>query len=439
MSSKIKNLVNSNLNVSQNQKNVEDNTYSVVDQKDDQNAEFKFDEQNASKKLIASESEIPYNLIYESEDESPIMETSMVANVEKTEENVGSRANSSAQSKSDHKNHDPNRQNQHEYDASIDERLPETVKLLTTPNGGKLYLVGTAHFSVESQNDVSMIIQAVQPHIIVVELCRARAEIMQFSEEVILEYTKNLTYLSISRLVGKYGVCYGLLHILLLRVVTQITQQLEMAPGGEFRRAFEEAKKLPNCIIHLADRPFNITIQRALRLLTWWQTFKLGWCLINLKSIDISKEYVEICKQKSLLDNMIHELKEEYPPIEQVFVKERDLYLTHSLQTACMVHLTSNEAIPPRVVGIVGIGHTPGIIENWGKVIPSDIPPIMSVPPQPLSSKILLYTVKISFLSAVIYAGYKILPMPSGVTMQSIRSSVEGLFKVISGKAEFTW
>lgn len=46
---------------------------------------------------------------------------------------------------------------QPEYDASIDEKLPETVTLLTTPEGGKLYLVGTAHFSVESQNDVAMV------------------------------------------------------------------------------------------------------------------------------------------------------------------------------------------------------------------------------------------------------------------------------------------
>lgn len=45
-----------------------------------------------------------------------------------------------------------------EYDPTIDERLPETVTLLTTPDGGKLYLVGTAHFSVESQNDVSKVI-----------------------------------------------------------------------------------------------------------------------------------------------------------------------------------------------------------------------------------------------------------------------------------------
>lgn len=44
-----------------------------------------------------------------------------------------------------------------QYDPTIDERLPQTVTLLTTPDGGKLYLIGTAHFSVESQNDVSKV------------------------------------------------------------------------------------------------------------------------------------------------------------------------------------------------------------------------------------------------------------------------------------------
>lgn len=126
----------------------------------------------------------------------------------------------------------------------------------------------------------------------------------------------------------------------------------------------------------MADRPINITIQRAVRLLSWWQTIKLGWHLINLKG-HISKEDVEVCKQRNLLDDMISKLKEEYPAIEQVFVKERDLYLTYSLQVACMPQWTSNGAVPMRVVGIVGLGHTPGIMENWGKVKPSDIPPVM--------------------------------------------------------------
>lgn len=134
---------------------------------------------------------------------------------------------------------------------------------------------------------------------------------------------------------------------------------------------FPQAKKVPNCIIQLADRPIDITFQRAVRSLTWWQTLKFGWDLMHLR--DISKEDVEAFKQRDLLDDLINEVKEEFPPIEQVFVKERDLYLAHSLQMA--YKLTGIK--PARIVAIVGIGHTPGIIANLGKVKTSDIPPIM--------------------------------------------------------------
>ena len=35
--------------------------------------------------------------------------------------------------------------------------LPDTVTLLHTNDGGKVYLVGTAHFSQESRDDVSKV------------------------------------------------------------------------------------------------------------------------------------------------------------------------------------------------------------------------------------------------------------------------------------------
>lgn len=100
------------------------------------------------------------------------------------------------------------------------------------------------------------------------------------------------------------------------------------------------------------------------------------------------------------------------------------MYLTYSLQLACLPKYTSTGLEPARVVGVVGLGHEPGIVENWGKVIPSDIPPIMSIPPLSLSTKILQFTFKASLVSAVIYIGYKIIPLAS------IKSSVQGLLKV---------
>ena len=47
-------------------------------------------------------------------------------------------------------------------------------------SGAKIYLIGTAHFSKESCEDVSRIIQATQPDIVMVELCKQEPEIFLF-------------------------------------------------------------------------------------------------------------------------------------------------------------------------------------------------------------------------------------------------------------------
>ena len=56
-----------------------------------------------------------------------------------------------------------------------------------------------------------------------------------------------------------------------------------MAPGGEFRRAFIEAIKVPGCKVHLGDRPINITLKRALAALGPLQKLRLGWNILTSK------------------------------------------------------------------------------------------------------------------------------------------------------------
>lgn len=91
-------------------------------------------------------------------------------------------------------------------------KLPETVSQLTSKDGVKVYLVGTAHFSLESQEDVAKVktfnvfllsdniffpptlqtILMTRPRVVVVELCVSRLNILRFDEKTILEEAKNL-------------------------------------------------------------------------------------------------------------------------------------------------------------------------------------------------------------------------------------------------------
>ncbi|XP_017360394.1 traB domain-containing protein isoform X2 [Cebus imitator] len=163
----------------------------------------------------------------------------------------------------------------------------------------------------------------------------------------------------------------GLMQMLLLKVSAHITEQLGMAPGGEFREAFKEASKVPFCKFHLGDRPIPVTFKRAIAALSFWQKVRLAWGLCFL-SDPISKDDVERCKQKDLLEQMMAEMVGEFPDLHRTIVSERDVYLTYMLrQAARRLELPRasdaepRKCVPSVVVGVVGMGHVPGIEKNW--------------------------------------------------------------------------
>ncbi|XP_037281934.2 traB domain-containing protein [Rhipicephalus microplus] len=290
--------------------------------------------------------------------------------------------------------------------------LPETVTVLKTQEGSVVYLVGTAHFSLESQEDVAKTIQETQPDVLLIELCKSRLNILSFNEEVILRESQSMNMEKMVTTIKQNGLVQGIMYILLLSMSAHLTRQLGMAPGGEFRRAVQEAEKVKGCLIHLGDRPLQITLQRALAALSIWQKLRLAWHMITAKE-PISKEEVERCKKQDLLEEMLAEMTGEFPALSKVFVKERDIFLAYSLRLAaspmrCMNNPSGEQ--PVVVVGVVGIGHVPGIVENWDKVSDVDIPPIMRIPEPSLPSKVLKLSIKASLLSLVVWGCWKALP-----------------------------
>lgn len=210
-----------------------------------------------------------------------------------------------------------------------------------------------------------------RPKTVVVELCESRVHILKHDEKTLLEEAKDINMQKIRSVIKSNGYMNGIFYILLLNMSAKLTKELGMAPGGEFRTAMKEAKKIPNCLVHLGDRPINITLQRAIKSLTLWQTIKLVWKLVTFDE-NITKEEVEQCKQKDLLEELMKEMAGEFPKFGEVFVTERDLYLCYSLQLAALHSrqqlLQTNRPLEPfNVVGVMGIGHCAGIYSNYIK------------------------------------------------------------------------
>lgn len=73
--------------------------------------------------------------------------------------------------------------------------------VLEGPLNGKVYLIGTAHFSLQSQKEVKDLIQEVNPNRVVLELCQARSGILNLNEQTIIRDAKEMNFSKLWKLI----------------------------------------------------------------------------------------------------------------------------------------------------------------------------------------------------------------------------------------------
>lgn len=89
-----------------------------------------------------------------------------------------------------------NQNNQSQYKTNS-----TNLAVLEGPFNGKVYLIGTVHFSLESQKEVIDLIQKVKPNRIVLELCQARSGILNLDEETIIRDAKEMNLTKLKKLI----------------------------------------------------------------------------------------------------------------------------------------------------------------------------------------------------------------------------------------------
>jgi len=341
--------------------------------------------------------------------------------------------------------------------------LPENVSKVVTSDGSELYVIGTAHFSKVSQDDVEKAIQYLSPDVVMVELCASRVGVLKYDEESLMKAAQDVNLAKLKQAIKESGsVVSGVMQILLLSMSAHITKQLGMAPGGEFRVAAKQARSIPGCRLVLGDRPIQATLGRAMASLSIYQKLKLGWHLVFSKD-NITKEDVEKYKQKDMIAEMLAEMTGDFPELSRVFVDERDEYMAqmlvhcadivkHDLPSIIKVEMkkgieqSNNEKIEnvdtdtvnpnimmaandntvehsvfdeedlhmiiprdeykPVVVGVVGIGHMDGIMKNIGKKF--DLNELNKVPDASMSSRAFKLFLKSAVVAAFSWGVYSI-------------------------------
>ena len=226
-----------------------------------------------------------------------------------------------------------------------------------------LTIIGTAHVSQESADEVKNAILEQKPGVVAIELDRGRYHRLMNQLAGIEEDDT----ISVTNIIKENKVGLFIASTFLSYLQSKIGKDLDIKPGSEMIAAIETAKEV-NAKIVLIDRDINVTLQRTLNSMSFIEKAKFVTSgIFSFISGDEEEVDVEELKNPETIDEMMEYFKDVSPSAYNVLVKERDAYLAGSIL-----------AIPEDyVIAVVGAGHKNGIIKHLDN--PSTIPPMPSL------------------------------------------------------------
>ena len=224
-----------------------------------------------------------------------------------------------------------------------------------------LTIIGTAHVSENSVNEVKDAIYEQQPEVVAIELDRGRYTRLK-QEMAGIEEDNTI---SVSQIIKENKEGLFFVTTLLSYFQSKVGDDVDVRPGAEMVGAIEACEDL-QIPIALIDRDITITLQRALNKMGFMEKAKFMFGLIAsaLGFGDEEDVDIEELKNPDNLDDLMEMFKDEAPSVYETLVHERDAYLAGRLMQ-----------IPQdRVIAVVGAGHRPGIERYLDN--PETLPPL---------------------------------------------------------------
>ncbi len=266
--------------------------------------------------------------------------------------------------------------------------LPESVEFVEV-EGKEVYLVGTAHVSKESVEDVRMTVESVRPDGVAVELCEPRYKTL-----VEKEAWKKMNIFKIIR--EKKGVFF-LAQLIMSAFYRKIGEKLGVQPGAEMLQGVESAKEVGAEVI-LADRKIEVTLKRVWGYLGFWNKLKMLVQLtasIMFQDEEISEELVEQIKQKDQLEAVLEQFGEKLPEIKRRLIDERDIYLAQKIR----------DAKGQKIVAVVGAGHVNGIKQYIHQ--DNDLSKLEELPPRSVWPVFFKWGIPAAIIGVIVYGFFK--------------------------------
>ncbi len=218
-------------------------------------------------------------------------------------------------------------------------------------NGGKVTLLGTAHVSKASAEQVEKMLATGDYDAVAVELCPSRHQAILnpdgFAKMDLFQVIKEgkATMVAASLALGAYQ--------------QRLADQFGIEPGAEMRMAVNKAGEshLP---VLLIDREIGVTLKRVYSNIPWWKRMNLISGLIGsvVTKEKVTEEEVERLKEGDMLESSFSQFAEQSREMFIPLIDERDRYMAARIRQ----EMAAGEH--KHLLAVLGAGHLKGI-ENY--------------------------------------------------------------------------
>lgn len=258
----------------------------------------------------------------------------------------------------------------------------------------EIRIIGTAHVSQHSVDEVRTAIEEYKPDIVAIELDPSRFAALkkQARDPTVNDVLEVKNFNSL------------LVQWLLAYLQRKIGFDVGVEPGAEMKIAIGEAERL-GIPIALVDRDIRVTLLRFWNSLGFFEKIKMFWALIvSIAEVDNGEKIdIESLKEQDVIDMVMEEFRKFSPNGARTLIDERDAFIAHQL---VLLKIQRPEG---RILAVVGAGHRQGITNYLDN--PASLPLFDSLTREPKSfpwAKVFGFVVTFLFaflLAAIAFSG----------------------------------
>src|SRR5690625_1511892 len=248
----------------------------------------------------------------------------------------------------------------------------------------EIILIGTAHVSKHSAEQVKEVIEAERPDAVCIELDEQRYQ--SIKEE------NKWRDMDIFKVIKEKKATLLLMNLAISSFQKRLAKQFGIEAGQEMIQGIESAKEV-NAELVLADRNIQTTFSRIWNGIGFKGKAMLLTEVVfgNFRNDKNTEDELEEMKSQDMLDSKLAEFTVSFPKLKVPLIDERDQYLSQKIK----------EAPGKKVVAVLGAAHIPGIKEEINKE--HNLAELSEIPAKSKIPKMIAWTIPLVIIALIVY------------------------------------